>query len=156
MDTRCFEDEFKNACWSQMWRFASKHHLGQGVQDGVNIKPAQRLFNSLQRKGSIIEAGLLQCIVCAGIWTNDRLSKHNYSNSALCPLCKVAEDTEFRRAYECLSVLQSDHEDIVSTNYLVSVAKHNFILWPCFWLRGLIPVQWYRNLGPARCVRNGG
>ena len=134
---------FKQQLWDRAWKRASKHHLGAGLENGrCDTQLITRHVARLKRKGSHLEAGLLESIATCGIWTNQRASDNGYSGDTLCALCRAAPDTEKHRSYECPVVLQADNDDIRNTNCHCQRAIEACETASCFWLRGILPCSW--------------
>ena len=96
----------------------------------------------LWKKGLFLEAGLLLKAATAGLWTGARAKESAYNCSGLCPLCGEEEDTEEHRIWNCRIVNESDDKDISDSNGLRRLALPKLGEEACFWLRGLLLVDW--------------
>ena len=160
MDLNHIRKEFFRLSQLTAWAKASRHHNGSGAQDGVVMEHAQKLRGRLKRQGHVIEAGLLDSIVAAGLWTNERCSDAGYTIDKRCPLCGYQNDGEGHRMWHCEVIKQSQDKDIVGSNHLIKdavkldpdVDDSGLMRWqriPCFWIRSLIPSKWFSVEAPS-------
>ena len=110
--------------------------------------------------------GLLDLIATSGLWTNTRCHEAGYVIQQKCILCGHHNDSEYHRMWECKVVQENGHEDIVRSNFLVDFAKRPAASGdgttaaqnhPCFWQRGLIPMDWIKEeeVKPVKQWRSG-
>jgi hypothetical protein len=56
-----------------LWKKASQHHLGQGLEEGVDLTVVKHELSKLHKSQRSDEAGMLATIVVAGMWTEYRI-----------------------------------------------------------------------------------
>ena len=59
-----------------------------------------------------------------------------------CPRCGVHRDTPYHQYWECEAYPDEVVQVLEKTNYLRPRAEAGRERWPCFWMRGLVPLSW--------------
>ena len=159
MDLNQVKAEFFRLSELGNWAKAARHYLGKGAEKGVIVEPAIKLRRSLKKKGDHRAAGLLDCIVTAGMWSNVRIQEAGYDIDTRCVLCGHETDDDWHRMWQCPAIMCNQDKDIQLSNHLCAQAlcRERTIVegadmhseypmamkqWPCFWLRGLVPKDW--------------
>ena len=125
----------------RIWSRASKHFLGTGLEEGVDWVTARKHLRWWEKRGLHQHAGVFRTVSQGAFWTRDRKKLAGYIDSDLCPRCKVAQETPFHQFWECSANLQLGLE-VESTQSLVILARQQHTMYPCLWLRGLVPKGW--------------
>ena len=87
IDMEIFKAEFFEHVNALSWEKAARHHLGLGIGEGGNFDAARKLRGKLLDNDQPMAAGLLECVVTAGLWTNSRCHMAGYDVSPRCVLC---------------------------------------------------------------------
>ena len=98
-----------------LWRKASQHHLGVGLENGAYLPPLAAYISSLKKAGRHQDASFITIAASAGCWTGMRRANAGYITleEAICPLCKCGRDDEFHRIWECRSHGSSNSSGLV-------------------------------------------
>jgi hypothetical protein len=67
-----FKKEFFEVIEAHDWSKASRHHLGQGLEEGADFSAVAKLRKRFVHDGDPMAVGLLDFIATAGLWTNRR------------------------------------------------------------------------------------
>ena len=77
---------------SDIWRQASKHHHGAGLEQGCDMTVARKHPNHLKQKGDNRSAGLLTTILAAGMRPATRKMQAGLLQDHACAKCGAPED----------------------------------------------------------------
>jgi hypothetical protein len=129
-----------------MWRGASRHHLGQGLEEGIpSFRAAREARKWLVRHHCAAEVKALDNVVCGGIWCGGR--EHIRRR------CRCGQqETPWHRYYECSlldNIRDQRGKDIIgTTRWLADVFRGDLEKYHCLWGRAIIPWE-LCNEGPA-------
>ena len=151
----------------KLWERASAHWCGKGVEGGVDWRTSMALhrhISTLKAPCSIsasqvdrdmeLEAlvdestpehwpdtalAWLELLLCGGYWPAQRFHDLHPEVPALCPRCRREPETALHLLWTCPANQYLDDSRVVSTQDLVQSAVDGAELWPCLWLRGLLP-----------------
>ena len=135
---------FQASLQQGQWRKAAEHYQGKGAEQGIYTTQFARHHRKIQREQGDFDAGLFLRIGTGGLWPATRAEDAGYmvADNGRCLMCKVAPDSTKHRAYQCQIVLASEVKETKDTNDLCAAALDHCEAWPCFWLRGLLPLPW--------------
>ena len=124
------------------WRQASTGHNGTGLQHptapGPDCRATNRLLQWLKRNSRIEEAQMLKTIQAGAFWGPAR--RATMANHEACPHgCGAMDPDDLHVFWTCPGLSSIDHPDVVSTQPLVPRAVEQKAIYPCLWLRGLLP-----------------
>eukprot|EP00959_Pyramimonas_sp_CCMP1952_P260839 5454135-Pyramimonas_sp.AAC.1 len=66
----------------------------------------------------------------------------------ICRRCQREPESSCHRFWGCVCNASSQDQEIVDTQHLRRSALQEAVQFPCFWIRGLIPLSWF-NLPPV-------
>ena len=95
-----FLQEFKQGIRHQLRKEASERWHGAGLQDGVWPRQLAQNLQRMRRHGLVQEAGALQAMASALIWTPDRKIAAGLGGTDLCR-CGKAQATAHHIIWEC-------------------------------------------------------
>jgi hypothetical protein len=129
---------------SRMWARSAVGHLGQGLELGADLTVTKKVIAKLRAKGEAHLAGAIVCTAAGGQWTQERLActAKPMASTSMCPRCGTQPETEKHRYYQCAANSSIEDRRVSSTNFLVERALRDFGSCPCFWGRGLVPLEW--------------
>ena len=85
--------------------------------------------------------GLLECILCAGVWTPARVNQCYPEVSCACPLCGRAMADAYHLFWTCPKLDDLHLPEVDASSDLCYHADANVYQHPCLWLRGLLPAD---------------
>ena len=137
------ESQVMKLLWRRQWTAAAKARHGVGVDEGVVLAPLKRQLARFRRNGDFEQAAILEAAACTSLWPAERLYQAGYAltdDERLCPLCHGALDTEEHRIWCCPVVCESQHLAVKATNHMCQRATAGMPVYPCLWLRGIVPL----------------
>jgi hypothetical protein len=128
-----------------IWQKAAKHLHGGGLENGLDLTTVKKHYRLLTRQGKVREAGILNTVAQGAMWDGQR--KHQAFSpdqpAPRCRRCRLGRNATWcHDVWECPCTLEMTHEHITATNHLAATAKQGVELYPCHWLRGLVPWDW--------------
>ena len=134
----------KSAVMESLWRRASAHHLGAGLEQGVDLTQARRLLRRYRRVQDHQRAQLLLTILAGGMWPLQRCCQEGYHGTDLCPLCGLQPETVHHLCWSCPAVKRAGIPEVERSRHLEEALRaaqpgddgH------LFWARGLTPLGW--------------
>ena len=128
---------------TSLWKKAATHYCAAGIEsspDPVSFK----LLKAFRREGAVVEAGLLECMLCAGFWFPERVAAaFPREVSPICDKCPHnVPATPAHVLWECPSLKHSVAPEVIKTQELVPEASFNHNHAACYWLRRLLPKVW--------------
>ena len=130
----------QRAVEGQYWAKASLYHCGKGLEQGADMVGETRHLRALRRVGKHREAGMLQALVTAGVWTAERAAQASGEEPQQCCLmCGEGPDTEVHRYWSCPALASFTAEAVQRTQHLARQAIELAAEQPCLWLRGVLP-----------------
>ena len=82
-----------------LWSNAARHHLGEGLDNDPSDECSFKLAKQLQ--GDPEQRGVLECILCSGVWTPARVHAAFPYVDDLCPFCKASGCDEWHLFWTC-------------------------------------------------------
>jgi hypothetical protein len=122
-----------------VWRAAAHSRLGAGLQEGADFTEAKKFLARLREAGQNKEAGLLECIVCAGLWTERRLCDTNRIDSSRCRRCGQEGADEVHHFWDCPDNANIQDDAVTATNHLRFQAAEQRDVATALWARGVTP-----------------
>ena len=124
--------------WDQ--QTAALYYCGNGIDLGIDHEIS---FAWHRAKGiSYIDRCTIETILCGGCWPNLRIHQIHPNVSPLCQRCGQAEDTALHCYWTCPCNSNIDDEAVAKTQDLIPSAVAKFGIETCFWLRGIVPIEW--------------
>ena len=123
----------------KIWREASQHHNGAGLEEGADTSDLRRHLQSLRRNGKHQQFGVLLATACAGSWSPARRNEVYPETTALCACGEIADD--FHIIWGCCPC-RPDHAMYRKTDHLRDRAERGKTEQAAFWLRGITPRNW--------------
>eukprot|EP00959_Pyramimonas_sp_CCMP1952_P298282 6239376-Pyramimonas_sp.AAC.1 len=71
----------------------------------------------------------------------------------ICRRCQRDPETSSHRFWECMCNASSQVQEIADSQHLRHRAQQEALQFPCFWMRGRIPLSWF-NLPPVPVSRD--
>ena len=149
-----------------VWKKAANSYLGGGMEKGIDWTASLALHkhvSALERSFDTNDDGShdaqllelvdstqdevwhdnaltwLELFLTAGYWTNERASKV-HPVGPYCTRCSRGQlETPMHLLWECEANKDLDDERVSSTQELIPHAQEAAELYPCLWLRGLLP-----------------
>jgi hypothetical protein len=84
-----------------LWKNASKHYLGEGLQRGANMRSAWAMVKYLKSKGAFKSAGILEDIMARNYWTKSRRVECNLEDNLQRPRCGDDIESPTHRFWLC-------------------------------------------------------
>ena len=142
----------KQAASLKVWGMASQHHLGAGLEAGVDMTVFQRVYKKLVKEGQNNAAGVLMNAAAGGVWTRDRIARAKREQGlefdSKCPNCGTETQDDYHLFWGCVCLDTSSDPRIRKSQWLVGEAWRGRETRPCFYMRGLTPKDWTsRNQG---------
>ena len=107
-------------------------------------------IKAFRRRGAHDKAGMLECILCAGYWLNERVAEAFPGESSLCDRCDWGVPaTPLHAFWECPANAKSEQPEVLHTNHLIAEATEQHEHPACLWLRGLLPLHLVASIIPA-------
>ena len=143
----------KEAVQHKVWGQASLHHLGAGLQAGVDMTIFKRVYKKLVQYGIHSTAGSLLSAVSGGIWTRVRLAEAMSDVHPMCPDCGFMRQDDFHLIWGCQCLETCSDPRIQNSNWILGDAWRGRKNRACFYLRRHTPKDWTaRNLGAEECI----
>ena len=124
-----------------MWKKASHHHDGKGLETGLAWASSTSLIRKLKSKavGQIPKSLALETIMCGCCWSPAR-TLAAYPNATIAPCaCGEPVPDEYHQYWGCSLLANAVDLDITSSNKHTSLCNTEYTAYPCLWLRGLLP-----------------
>ena len=160
---RPFLDLVAQLASAKLWKEASSHYLGTGLQGGVAWQASSALLRHLSSKLSAASSAhadsdsdefileldgdhwhahaitWLELFLCGGYWTQERAAAV-HPISSRCTRCRAgAPETPLHLLWTCSANERINDERVSSTQQYISQAVEGSRDYPCLWLRGLLP-----------------
>ena len=141
-DLKFFAKHFEKTVWRDQWARAAAHHNGAGMENGVWVEQLRKHIRALRAKSDYKTAACLTKAAAAGFWPKTRSRKEGYMMATVaCPLCGECDDTDLHRIWQCRFVCCTALPEIQESANLINQAVFGAESEPCFWLRGLVPLN---------------
>ena len=100
------------------------------------------LLKRFQDAGRHSEYGLLSAVCVGDLWPAARKAAQGMLSVSTCPRCGKEPETLTHRHWQCEANSLILEPEVVSTQYLCKRAISESETAPCFWNRGIVPVEW--------------
>ena len=105
-----------------LWKLASKHHLGEGLQLSPPADVSFRWVRKLQKDPEARhQLGVLECIMSGGLWLPNRVNKVREYIPDECPRCGQLGCDEMHLFWECPKIDLTLDSVVASQGYLPKV-----------------------------------
>ena len=101
------QDMMSELIEASLWRKASLHYCGKGLEHGADLTVARRKRQHLIRAGEFHMVGMLEMIVQGVGWPPARKAAAGMPVDPVCPFCKAAAGTVLHQAWQCPALLQA-------------------------------------------------
>jgi len=130
-----------------VWKGPAKHHLGKGLEAGVDWTVVEQHRAHLKKKGKYEALVILEGILQGAVWDPQRRTQasRGKGKTSACPWCNLEQADLEHMVWRCEAHKQSTDKDIISTNPLCIASVEGCQRYPCFWLRGLVPGSWVKE-----------
>ena len=140
--------------YTSLWDKASWHYCGNGLESGPD-PVSFKLLASLRKQGSSAQAGVLECVLCAGYWFPEMVAEaFPREVSPLCAKCTYqVPASPLHVLWECPSLQSSVDPAIANTQNLkpdVATQSIDYPLWLAAIIRSMVD---FRCCATARCVK---
>ena len=126
----------------QLWKRASKHYQGGGLEEGADTTRLRRYLKRLGKKGDSRRRAAALTVATGGAWTRTRLQDHGMDiDTVTCQRCdQGAAETPLHRYYKCPAndCLANCKNSEPLAQRAIRTAEDQ----PAVWYRGLIPSGW--------------
>ena len=144
-----FAEAFRYHAIRRQWTVASKHRDGAGLEGMPSLYSLRKRLVKLRKDPkSRGFAGMLEHTAAAAIWTRTRLHEAGYVDDPRCQRCFMAPEDEFHRYWVCVCNSRIQDPAVKDTQPLMTRAREEHGLYPCFWHRGMMPAELYRIPAP--------
>ena len=152
-------EAFDESIDTLQWRQASEHLDGGGIQGPISLHHVWDLVASLDKEGRRDLAAMIRLLVSGGYWTEESRHTAQMAPDPVCRRCQRDPETSRHRFWDCMCNASSQVQEIVDSQHLRHGAQQEAAQYPCFWMRGLIPLSWFdlppvpgsRDLQGRRC-----
>ena len=117
------------ACRKQINRKNHRAASGEGVDEDED--------NDISYNYQVLAA--LETVICGACWPNSRLGEHYVDAPSLCPRCNREDETPLHMFWQCEANNAITDPAVVNTQSLAQEASSNAHIFPCYWLRGILP-----------------
>ena len=124
-----------------LWKRASQHHAGKGLESGLAWAPSTSLIRKLKTKhvAQVPKSLALETIMCGCCWSPARtLAAYPSANINPCGCGEPVPD-EYHQYWGCPLLASAVDIDIRNSNKHTSMCNDEYTMYPCLWLRGLLP-----------------
>ena len=132
---RLMEDRLCGQAESQLWRHASEHYGGGGMQTGVDISAALRLHARFIKKEMFKKVAIVEAMVNGSCWFQDRFNEADPEVSDICTRCGLMEENAHHAIWGCRCNLELE---LPGEKYWKKQASTAL---PCLWTRGIVPKE---------------
>ena len=148
LDWSPFKVAFSQALSRVLWRRASLHYCGGGLEAGADLTSVIAQVRRLRRKGNREWFGAILTSVTGAQWPRARLRDAGIGvETALCQRCdEQVEETMLHRCWQCKA--NDEIPACRKTEYLRRRAVVDAGNLPCVWLRGIVPQTWSQLTPP--------
>ena len=123
---------------------AESHYCGKGMGEGVHFGATLAYIRSL-KPDQFANKALCENVLAAANWTAERIhSVANPDYPSVCPRCNCEPETPEHCYWSCPANANIEHEDVQSTQCLITKAMSDFPTEPCLWLRGILPDKYIK------------
>ena len=125
----------------QLWEKAASHTNGNGMQQGVSYNNTMKYVNHLKKVKDHAKAAACEVVLSAGCWSPFKKWKAGLvtQDAAVCTKCGAQQCDDFHQFWACESHINDTADDIVNSQQYVSQAQAEIDVYPCLWLRGVLP-----------------
>jgi len=122
---------------------AAAHYNGGGVDQGVDVDSTLKFLRNTRTNTNpdYRFVACLETIIAAGAWPAARIHEVHPDFSSECPRCHAAPETALHTFWQCPCNNDIDHIAVKHTQVLCKEAAKGVELFPCFWLRGIMPAE---------------
>ena len=135
--------ELQDSAGKQLWKDASTHQHGAGLQDGVAYAYSMQLLFYYRKEKIYDRAAALETVMVGACWPPHRKFLANMITADLdmCSACGASPCDELHQYWTCPKLQESEWPEIVCTQYLIPKACAEIDSLPCVWYRGLLPAN---------------
>ena len=149
LDWNPFRIAFAQALARVLWRRASRHFCGAGLEAGADLTGISAQLRRLRARGKNEWFGAILASATGAQWPRTRLRDAGIDlDTVFCQRCDAqVEETLLHRCWECKA-----NETIPACRkkeHLRRRAIADACNQPCVWLRGLVPKSWAQISAPA-------
>ena len=139
----------EKSAMKEHWAHAATRWSGSGAAGGVDVSVLKRHLAQLERKDLPGRVGLLNSVAMGATWPRQRKFEAGLAESAICPRCGEADETDLHRFWTCPKNLEIDDPAVRCTNSMSPSAILDNNANSVFWCRGLVPQAWVESSPPT-------
>ena len=131
-----------------LWRKASTHLHGKGMEDGLDWSTTTAYLGHLAKNHMSREHAMLETIMASGCWPEARRHECSLVPTSKCNRCGVENADMCHCLWQCKANEEISDPAVKSTQNLRRRAEEGCKEHPCFWLRGIVPAAWANVASP--------
>ena len=135
-------DHFAETVQARLWERAGNFFEGKGLNGGADLFAPKALLNRYQKQGRYADYGLLSAICVGDLWPAARRHEQGMIAVPTCPRCGEAPETLTHRHWHCEANSLIFEPEVVTTQFFCERAMAEAEDTPCFWNRGIVPLEW--------------
>ena len=127
--------EFMKKQEQELWKEASNHHLGNGLEKGVpSYENAAKARKRFRKEGKWEECSALDAVICGGAWHHGRDKA-----ARKCHRCGEP-DTAWHAYWDCPKLKNHTEKEVTSSNFLKRKMMEVKDSQECLWGRAIQPM----------------
>ena len=140
-----FTDAITASIYKDLWKKASEHFDGTGMEDGVELRPLKHHLASLERKGQLDKHAALSVVAAGAAWPRTRKFAAELQTTEMCSRCGEEPEDTLHFFWTCKCNALINDQAVRSTQHMVPPAVAD-TEGRCWWTRGITPKSRYPDV----------